>query len=225
MCVSMIAIALAACGPAGGDYVAQGAEPFWALTIGARTMRFEAPDGPRVTVATPKVIHGFAGEIYRTRRIDVNLVHKACSDGMSDRVYPDTVTVTVDGKRYRGCGGTDSAPVRPTPLEGEWRIESLYGRPVSPQTRPTVTFRGGRMSGNASCNNVSASYTFARGKLTASPVAGTKKFCGLRVQNVQEHTILGLLAEPLTVTRNRGGKLVLSNARGARMVLAPVRRR
>jgi uncharacterized membrane protein len=60
-----------------------------------------------VTVATPKVIHGFAGEIYRTRRIDVNLVHKACSDGMSDRVYPDKVQVTVDGRRFDGCGGLE----------------------------------------------------------------------------------------------------------------------
>jgi uncharacterized membrane protein len=51
------------------------------------------------------VIIGIAGEIYRTPRIDVNVVHAQCSDGMSDRVYPDKVQVTLDGKRFNGCGG------------------------------------------------------------------------------------------------------------------------
>ena len=35
----------------------------------------------------------------------MNIVHRQCSDGMSDRTYPDTVHVRVDGRqRYRGCG-------------------------------------------------------------------------------------------------------------------------
>ena len=54
---------------------------------------------------TPPVIHGFAGEIYNTPRIHVNIVHGRCSDGMSDRVYPDKVQVDVDGRRFNGCGG------------------------------------------------------------------------------------------------------------------------
>jgi uncharacterized membrane protein len=54
---------------------------------------------------TPKVIVGIAGEIYQTPRIDVNIVHAQCSDGMSDRVYPDKVQVTVDGRQFNGCGG------------------------------------------------------------------------------------------------------------------------
>ena len=53
----------------------------------------------------PQVIHGIAGEIYQTPRINVNIVHGQCSDGMSDRIYPDRVQVTVDGRRFEGCGG------------------------------------------------------------------------------------------------------------------------
>jgi uncharacterized membrane protein len=51
------------------------------------------------------VIIGIAGEIYQTPRINVNIVHGACSDGMSDRVYPDKVQVTVDGRQVNGLGG------------------------------------------------------------------------------------------------------------------------
>ena len=58
-----------------------------------------------VVQPTPPVIHGVAGEIYQTPRINVNIVHGPCSDGMSDRTYPDKVQVTVDGHAFNGCGG------------------------------------------------------------------------------------------------------------------------
>jgi uncharacterized membrane protein len=64
-----------------------------------------APNAVPITEPTPPVIVGFAGEIYRTPRINVNIVHATCSDGMSDRVYPDKVQVTVDGRQFSGCGG------------------------------------------------------------------------------------------------------------------------
>ena len=87
-------------------YKALGTEPFWALTITPQTMKFESPNlRAPVSAATPRAIHGFAGEIYQTPRIGVNIVHAQCSDGMSDRVYPDKVQVTVDGRRFDGCGG------------------------------------------------------------------------------------------------------------------------
>ena len=92
--------------PLPAPYHAVGTEPGWTLDIDARTMRFSGPygEGP-ITVATPRVIGGFAGEIYQTPRLSVNIVHGTCSDGMSDRVYPDKVQVTVDGRQFSGCGG------------------------------------------------------------------------------------------------------------------------
>jgi heat shock protein HslJ len=105
---ALLAILLASCATpqaARSTYRAAGTEPFWSLTIGSREMTFTQPDAAPVRQPTPKVIVGFAGEIYRTPRIDVNIVHVRCSDGMSDRVYPDKVQVTVDGHRFDGCGG------------------------------------------------------------------------------------------------------------------------
>jgi len=86
-------------------YHAVGTEPFWNLLIDEHNITFVVPDGPQVTQPTPKVIVGFAGEIYQTPRIHVNIVHGQCSDGMSDRVFPDKVQVRVDGKQFNGCGG------------------------------------------------------------------------------------------------------------------------
>ncbi len=86
-------------------YHAVGTEPFWNLLIDEHDITFVAPEQQPIKQPTPKTINGFAGEIYQTARINVNIVHAQCSDGMSDRVYPDKVQVTVDGKRFNGCGG------------------------------------------------------------------------------------------------------------------------
>jgi uncharacterized membrane protein len=87
-------------------YHALGTEPFWNLLIDEHNLTFTQPDASPLTQPTPAVINGFAGPIYQTPRINVNIVKNVrCSNGMSDRIYPDKVQVTVDGRRFEGCGG------------------------------------------------------------------------------------------------------------------------
>ena len=91
--------------PAPPPYHAVGTEPFWNLLIDEHSLTFTQPDAQPILQRTPQPIHGVAGEIYQTPRINVNIVHSRCSDGRSDRSYPDSVQLTVDGRQYRGCGG------------------------------------------------------------------------------------------------------------------------
>ena len=92
--------------PPPAPYHALGTEPFWNLIIDDKNVTLIRPDEQPVVQPRPQPIIGIAGEIYQTPRINVNIVHSpGCSDGMSDRVYPDRVQVTVDGTRYDGCGG------------------------------------------------------------------------------------------------------------------------
>jgi uncharacterized membrane protein len=91
--------------PPSAPYHAVGTEPFWNLLIDEHDITFVQPDREPIKQPTPSVIHGFAGEIYETTRINVNIVHGQCNDGMSDRAYPDKVQVIVDGARFNGCGG------------------------------------------------------------------------------------------------------------------------
>jgi len=106
-----LAVSLAGCmtaptpAPALAPYHAVGTEPFWSLLIDARNLTFTQREAAPITQPTPRVIVGFAGEIYQTPRINVNIVHGSCSDGMSDRTYPDKVQVMVDGRQFHGCGG------------------------------------------------------------------------------------------------------------------------
>ena len=109
---ALLAAALGACAtvppsPALVAYRALGTEPFWSLTLDGREMVFTEANAPgqRIMQPQPKPIFGFAGEIYQTPRIGVNVVHTRCSDGMSDRTYPDKVQVRVDDRSFEGCGG------------------------------------------------------------------------------------------------------------------------
>jgi heat shock protein HslJ/uncharacterized membrane protein len=87
------------------SYRAIGTEPFWDLEIGRDLIFTDRGNNVSVSQPAPQPINGVAGETYQTPRLEVNIVHRQCSDGMSDRSYPDTVDVRVDGRqRYRGCG-------------------------------------------------------------------------------------------------------------------------
>lgn len=84
--------------------VAQGTAD-WTLVIDDRNITFLPAGGAMITQPAPKPIIGFAGEIYQTPRINVNIVHQSCRDGRSDRAWPDMVQLSVDGRAYQGCGG------------------------------------------------------------------------------------------------------------------------
>ena len=123
------------------SYRAIGTEPFWDLEIGPNLTFTDRGNNVSVVQPTPQPINGTAGEIYRTQRLEVNIVHSRCSDGMSDRSYPDTVQVHVDGRLYRGCGapiaffsqvGEGGQPNPPggavTNLSGtNWRVVAING--------------------------------------------------------------------------------------------------
>ena len=110
LCVVALGMALGAClphpPPPPPPYHAVGQGADWTLIIDDRYLTFiPGPGQQPLLQPTVRPIIGIAGEIYQTPRINVNVVHAQCSDGRSDRAYPDKVQVTVDGRQYEGCGG------------------------------------------------------------------------------------------------------------------------
>ena len=121
------------------SYRAIGTEPFWDLEIGRDLIFTDRGNNVSVSQRAPQPIQGTAGPTYRTERLEVNIVHRQCNDGMSDRSYPDTVDVRVDGRqRYRGCGapieyfsqtGETGQPNTPAPQQPAYPPQNSYPGP------------------------------------------------------------------------------------------------
>ncbi|QNQ11232.1 META domain-containing protein [Sphingomonas alpina] len=205
-------------------YEAVGTEPGWTLVIDRDLIRYVGDYGrTRVTASTPEPRPSFNGRRYVADRITVDITNVRCSDGMSDRVYPDKVTVTIGRRTVSGCGGRSIVAPAPAPaslLSGAWRIESVGGLPTRGPKPATVTFTGNRIGGSTGCNNFGGTYRFERGFLVAGPLMATQMGCQPGVM-AQELAILGAFNQRLSISSNRGGKLVLSGRGQARLVLVP----
>ncbi|WP_182466882.1 META domain-containing protein [Sphingomonas gilva] len=201
--------------PSSKNYRAVGTEPFWSVAIGGGAMRYESAEGRIVTVPTPRPRVGINGERYETRRLTVDITHVRCSDGMSDRSYPDTVRVTVDGRRLNGCGGESGLGM--APLDGtSWRVANIDGTRAQ---FSTIAFAEGRISGRA-CNSFSGTYRVQGERLITGPIMATKMACpGPRM--TEENALLGALRGPLTIRERNNGRMVLVSQNGRRIVLAP----
>ncbi|WP_340588890.1 hypothetical protein [Erythrobacter alti] len=84
-----------------------GTEPFWGATISAGTIVWTTPDNIEGTSAPVERFAGRGGVsfsgVIEGATLDVAVTPGACSDGMSDRTYPFTATVTLGTVQHNGC--------------------------------------------------------------------------------------------------------------------------
>lgn len=211
-----LAGALAACLPAppppAAPYRAVGTEPGWSLIIDDRELTFIHMDGTQVRQPRPQVINGVAGEIYQTPRISVNIVHARCNDGMSDRTFPDTVQVSVDGRQFRGCGGD---PVTAASVAGtSWRVIAVNGRPVPASGEYYMRFDANeRVSARFGCNSAGGRYLQRGGTISVRNMAVTRMACAEPAMSF-ENQALGILWQPVIASWTAGDRLTLSNVSG-----------
>lgn len=207
----MLALPLLLAAAAPVPYAAVGTEPFWSLRIAAREMRLEQLGRPVIRVPTPRARPSFNGQRYVARRMTVDVTHARCSDGMSDRIYPDRVTVTWRGTILKGCGGAPVATVRLT--DTSWTIASIDGRAVTARDA-TIGFAADRVSGHSGCNRFFGGYRIEGNRLTASALGATKMACAPAAME-SERRLLAILARPVTVTVTvRDEAMVLANEVG-----------
>ncbi|WP_201739110.1 COG3650 family protein [Flavisphingopyxis soli] len=92
-----------------------GTEPFWGGTVTGDTVTYTTPEN-QAGEAIP--VHRFAGRggvsftgLYNGADFALMVTPGTCSDGMSDRTYPFTVTLKLAEDVRRGCGWGDAHPV------------------------------------------------------------------------------------------------------------------
>ncbi|MDZ7682828.1 MAG: MliC family protein [Fodinibius sp.] len=96
----------------GVDFRAMGQEPGWQLEIthGGQIKYVGNYGNDSLTVATPEQssINNQGAKFYEaqteSRSINIKITDDLCTDSMNGFSFPSTVTVSVDGETYRGCG-------------------------------------------------------------------------------------------------------------------------
>lgn len=208
--------------PGTGEYRASGTEPFWDLTIGREMVFTDRGTGQQVIQPTPQVTTGASGNIYRTQRLEVTVTRATCNDGMSDRSYPDTVQVYVDGRLYHGCGGPDdplaaappgAAPFPPAPpVAGtpappldrtRWRVVAINGRPVPPNGEYSMEFDAGKLSAKFGCNGIGAGYTQSGSTIDAGVLISTRMACPDMSWEAQGSAVLDQVMQVSAMAPNR----------------------
>lgn len=91
-----------------------GNEPFWNGEITGDRMTWSTPeniDGETIGVSRFAGNNGlgFSGTL-EGQPLQIAVTPGECSDGMSDRTFPFTVTVSLGDEQLSGCGYTDAQP-------------------------------------------------------------------------------------------------------------------
>jgi len=225
LCLSLAACTPIEAPPQGpGDrpaaYMALGTEPGWTLEITDARLNYAGDYGEtRITVPNPGGGLDPHFRSYTTDRLKITIIRNACSDGMSDRRYADTVTVIADGKTGKGCGGKILPP--DTLAGSSWTFVSIGSVPVAADRPTALQFDGNRMSGSAGCNRFSGGYSAAEGTLTAGPLMATEMACP-GAGMTQEQAFFKLMAAPVSLTFADDGTLILTGSGGRTAVLRRV---
>ena len=89
---------------------AVGTEPFWSLyVIKDKKIIFHPAEGADVEVPfvapanTDSVTRRFTSANDNTN-LELIITKQECSDGMSEKVYPYSVTLSLNAVKYKGCG-------------------------------------------------------------------------------------------------------------------------
>lgn len=98
-----------------------GTEPFWGGSVAGTLLTYSTPDKPDGDAISVKRFAGRAGlswsGTYRERPFTLAVTEGKCSDGMSDRTYPFTATLMVEGEQRDGCAWSDRRGVHDAPGE------------------------------------------------------------------------------------------------------------
>lgn len=202
--------------PGAQTYRALGTEPFWSVRIEHGRMTYDPMEGPEVSVPLPEPTPlAGDGRRYASERLTMDVVPRQCSDGMSDRIYADTVRVVVDGRTLNGCGGP---AVAPDSLAGtNWSIRAIDGGDVEGGDLYFLRFDADRLYGRAGCNQFSGPFTLSGDTLTPGPIVSTRMACP-EPRMGHERAMMALLDGPVTFAYEDGDTLVLTRA-GHRVAL------
>lgn len=157
-------------------YRAVGTEPGWALTIADGRIDYVGDYGDtKINQPAPQPIISATTKTYRTARLEVAITPGRCSDGMSDLIYRDAVSVRADAKRVTGCGG---GTISPDGLaDTNWTVTAINGRSTPSGAGYVIRFANPGLSAKFGCNGISGNWRQNGDHLSASDLLQTEMGC------------------------------------------------
>lgn len=93
-----------------------GTEPFWGGTVTGTRLLWQTPENIDGETLAVRRFAGNNGLAYTgtvgEQSFDMTITPGTCSDGMSDRAYPYTVTLKLGAEQRHGCAWTARQPYR-----------------------------------------------------------------------------------------------------------------
>lgn len=171
----------------GVDFFAKGNLPAsWTLEMDfGKIIRFKSLDGNNVnsSAVSPVEEPGNKSVSYTSKsttgEMKILVSAEGCTDAISGEKYNKRVVVTVNDKRYEGCGQYlfDAA------LDGKWILEKINNRTLVAaefaKGFPEFTFElaKNKVSGHDGCNMVSSTMEVLGSKIKFNPFTSTKMAC------------------------------------------------
>ena len=91
-----------------------GNEPFWGGEVSGKTLTYKTPEDQDGTVIAVERFAGRGGIAFsgliEGEDFEMTVTPLECSDGMSDRTYPFTVTLEIGEDRRNGCAWSEQHP-------------------------------------------------------------------------------------------------------------------
>lgn len=91
-----------------------GTEPFWGGEVTGETLTYSTPENIEGTMIRVERFAGNNGLGYSGtldgESFDMTVTPGECSDGMSDRTYPFTVTLQIGAEQRNGCAWSERTP-------------------------------------------------------------------------------------------------------------------
>lgn len=211
--------------PVGADksYFAMGTEPGWTAEITPTQINYAGNYGEtQIRVPVSKATQRPGGVQYsgsaNGQTIEVDILYAQCNDGMSDRRYQHSVSLTANGTTYKGCGGAILPPVT---LNGtQWRITQIDGTTLTAEqsAKASVRFDKDRIAVTVGCNQMSGGYKAGNHSLTVSAMISTMMAC-LAPIDQYERNVSTFFAEPVHLRYTDKGGMELLGKGSRKLVL------
>ena len=220
-CTKAAADDAATAGATNGAWRARGNEPFWMAEVAGNELRWTTPDSPEPVVWAIDSQSSQNGDlaIAATRdgaALALSATKGLCRDTMAGMPFPQTVSVRIDDREFKGCGGEAIDLL----AANEWTVSTIAGT-AAIERAPTLAFqRDGNANGYAGCNRWMGPAALTGEGLGFARAATTMMACPEEAM-AQERAFLDALAKVTRHDFDEAGNLLLKAGDETVIVAAP----